>query len=217
MSVKYKNILFDLDGVVTDSGEGIMNSVRNALNYFEIDVKDEAELKRFVGPPLITSFSKFYGFDEEKAKLAVEKYREYYRVKGIFEQKIYDGIERLLGELHKSDKKVFLATSKPEAFAKQILEHFNLAQNFTCISGATMDLSKSKKTQIIGDIIKDHNLNLEETVMIGDRAEDIIGANENHINSIGVLYGYGDYEELSKVEPTYIVKDVKELMGLLVD
>lgn len=215
MGAKYKNLLFDLDGTLTDSGEGITNSVRNALNYFKIEVNSEEELRRFVGPPLRDSFRKFYNFNEEETTLAVEKFREYFREKGMFENKVYEGMDKLLDELHKNGTKTFVTTSKPEEFATKILEHFNLEKYFTYIHGATMDLSVSKKEQIIGYTIKQHNLKLEETIMIGDRAEDIIGAHENHIDSIGVLYGYGDYEELSEVKPTYIVKDVKELSELL--
>lgn len=208
---KHKNILFDLDGTLTDSGKGIMNSVKYALNHFNIETKDETELKRFVGPPLWDSFPKFYNFNEEETKLAVDKYREYLGEKGMFENKVYDGIEELLQELYKTDKKVFLATSKAEVFATKILKYFNLEKYFTYIGGATMDSSRSKKGQVIQHVIKKHNLKLEETIMIGDKAEDVIGANENSIDSIGVLYGYGDYEELSEAGATHIVKDVKEL------
>ncbi|MCL2354465.1 MAG: HAD-IA family hydrolase [Oscillospiraceae bacterium] len=214
--MKYKNILFDLDGVITDSGEGIMKSVKHALDYFSIEIKDEVELRRFVGPPLKDSFAKFYNFSEEETKLAIEKFREYFTVKGMYENKVYEGIDELLEELTKTGKKVFVVTSKPEKFSIQILEYFDLAKYFTGISASTMDLSKSKKAELIKDALENYKLKLEETVMIGDRAEDIIGANENNADSIGVLYGYGDYEELYKVQSTHIVKDVIELRELLI-
>ena len=209
--IKYKNLLFDLDGTLTDSKEGIVNSVKNALNHFKITVKDEEELNRFIGPPIWDTFPKFYNFNEDETKIAVEKFREYFREKGIFENKLYSGIEDLLNELYKTDKRIFLATSKPEVFAIKVLKHFNLDKYFTYIYGATLDNSRAKKGEIIEYILKEHNLKIEETIMVGDRAEDIIGANENNIDSIGVLYGYGDYEELSKVGATYIVEDIKEL------
>ena len=212
---KYKNLLFDLDGTLTDSGEGIINSVKNALNYFKIEVNNKEELKRFIGPPLGESFCNFYNLSEEESKIAIEKYREYFKEKGIFENKVYDGIDKLLEKLYGNDKKIFLATSKPEHFARQILKHFDLEKYFTYVKGATMDLSISKKPQIVELTIKECNLNLEETIMIGDRKEDIIGAKENGIDSVGALYGYGDYEELSKEGATYIIKDVKELSELL--
>ena len=215
MDKKYKNLFFDLDGTLTDSGEGITNSVKHALKYFNIEVKDKAELKKFVGPPLGESFKNFYNLNEEEVQLAIEKYREYFKEKGIFENRVYEGIEDLLEKLCEDGKKIFLATSKPEIFARQILKYFNLEKYFTYIKGASMDLSISKKAQIVEIVINENNLKLEETIMIGDRREDVFGASENHIDSIGVLYGYGDYEELSKAEATYIVKDVKELSKVL--
>lgn len=212
----YQYILFDLDGTLTDPGTGITNSVAYALKKYNISVEDKTELYKFIGPPLQESFQSFYGFSKEQSLEAVAYYREYFKVTGIFENEVYDGIESMLDSLKKEGKHILLATSKPEEFAKRILEHFHLAQYFDFVSGATMDGTRCKKGDIIQYALDHYPIqNLSEAVMVGDREHDIIGARQVEIDSIGVLYGYGDYEELSKAGASYIAKEVIEILDFV--
>ncbi|MEQ8197887.1 MAG: HAD family hydrolase [Clostridiaceae bacterium] len=210
--MKYEYILFDLDGTLTDSAIGITNSVMYALNKYGIEVSDRSELYRFVGPPLSDSFENFYGFSREDAKEAVEYYREYYREKGIFENLVYDGCENLLKTLKDNDMTLAVATSKPEVFARQILEHFNMAKYFTYIAGSNLDGTRVKKGEVIRYALESCNItDLSKTIMIGDREHDIIGAKEAGIHSIGVLFGYGDRDELMTAGADFIADRVADI------
>lgn len=212
----YQTILFDLDGTLTDPGEGITNSVAYALEKFEIKNEDRSQLYKFIGPPLKDSFMEFYGFSEEDALKAIAYYRERFREKGMFENKVYDGIVELLPKLQKAGKKLIIATSKPEEFTLTILKHFDLLQYFDFVAGATMDGSRSEKTEIIQYALEHCQIeNLDETVMVGDRKFDILGAKANGIDSIGVLFGYGSLEELEMAGATYIA-DSPEMVEKLV-
>ncbi len=216
MQNTYKYILFDLDGTLTDPMEGITKSVQYALSKYGIHVDDRSQLTPFIGPPLQHSFQEFYGFSVEQANEACEKYNEYFPVKGIFENKVYEGIEQLLQRLRKAGYKLFVATSKPEPLARKILEHFGLISYFGYVGGDTMDRSRSDKAKVIRHVLENNAItSLEEVVMIGDRKHDIIGAKSNHIDSIGVLYGYGDYDELNTAGASFIAKDLLELESLL--
>lgn len=208
---KYQYILFDLDGTITDPGLGITNSVMYALNKFGISDKRE-NLYKFIGPPLAKSFQMYYGFDEKKAKLGIQYYREYYTVDGIFENIVYDGIEEMLKSLQQDGRKILMATSKPEKFAKQILEYFHLTSYFDFVAGATMDESRVAKADVISYAIENFEIkNLDEVLMVGDREHDILGAKAVGIDSMGVLYGYGSREELENAGAEYIVETVEEL------
>lgn len=214
MNIK-KCILFDLDGTVTDPGLGITNSVAYALDKFNIQVGDRAALYKFIGPPLQNSFKEFYHFSEEESLSAVSYYREYYREKGIYENRVYDGIEQLLSTLKRENKTVILATSKPEEFAKQILQYFNLTKYFDVIAGATMDSRRVEKADVIRYALGNIHEDLSRIVMVGDRKHDILGAKENHLDSIGVLYGYGDMEELREAGAGYIVEKPLDMLNHL--
>lgn len=213
---KYQYILFDLDGTLTDPGIGITNSVMHALRKYGIEVADRTELYKFIGPPLIDSFEKYYGFSHEEAVKSVDYYREYYRDKGIYENSVYNGIENLLAELHKEGKKIILATSKPELFAKQILRHFNLEKYFLFAAGSTMDETRTNKAEVIEYALSECGItDKSSVVMIGDREHDIIGANKNGIDSIGVLFGYGSREELEAAGATYIAETVEDIINFI--
>lgn len=206
-------ILFDLDGTLTDPGEGITKSVEYALNKYDIEVKNRTELYTFIGPPLIDSFMKYYDMSFIEAQQAVEYYREYFKVKGLYENEVYEGIIELLELLKKMGKKIILATSKPEVYAIEILKHFDLFEYFDFVGGATMDTTRSKKADVIRYVLESCDIqDLNQAIMIGDRKHDIIGANENGLESIGVLYGYGDLEELQKANATYIAKNVEDIL-----
>lgn len=208
----YDAVLFDLDGTLIDSGEGITNSAAYSLKKFGIEITDKTELYPFIGPPLHESYEKFYGFSREKANRAVEYYREYYCNKGIYENQIYDGVERLLKELYDKGKILIVATSKPKLFAQQILDGLGIAGYFTCIAGANMDGSMTKKAEVIAYGLAAAGVaDVSKAVMIGDREHDIIGAKAVGIDSIGVLYGYGNYEELKNAGADYIVEKTDEI------
>lgn len=212
----YKYIFFDLDGTLTDPGIGITNSVAYALDKYNIKVEDKKKLNIFIGPPLQDSFKMFYGFDDEKAMEAVEYYREYFKDKGLYENEVYPNIYELLEELKRRNKKLVVATSKPEVFTHKILDYFNLSKYFDFVAGATLDGSRSKKADIIRYAIEGLNIeNKNDVIMIGDRKHDIIGANQNNIDSIGVLYGYGSIEELKDAKATYIAKEVLDILNYL--
>jgi phosphoglycolate phosphatase len=216
--MKYKYILFDLDGTLTDPAIGITNSVMYALAKYGIKVKDRTELYKFIGPPLLDSFEKYYGLSKEQSKTAVEYYREYYRDKGIFENLIYDGLEDLLKKLKSDNRILIVATSKPEVFAKQILEHFNIAKYFTYIAGSNLDGTRVKKEEVIKYAHESCNIiDLSKVIMVGDREHDIIGAKKIGIDSIGVLFGYGDRNELEKAGATFIVDTVKGIGDVILE
>lgn len=211
---KYKHLLFDLDGTLTDPQEGIINSVQYALKGFGVK-KENHELLYFIGPPLHKSFEAILG-TAEKAFEAVDVYREYYSVKGLFENKVYDGIPELLEELNKNSKVLHIATSKPLKFAEQILHHFNIHRHFNIIMGSNMDGSRTEKQEVIQEILNQlPGTASEEFVMIGDRKYDVIGAKYHGIDSISVGFGYGTLEELTNAQPTYIAAKIKDLKTLL--
>ena len=212
----YDVVLFDLDGTLTDPGEGITNSVAYALNKFGISVDDKKELYNFIGPPLIDSFMKYYGMNYEDGLKAVEYYREYFGVTGIFENTMFKGIPELLDSIKKSGRKISLATSKPEEYAIRILDHFGLTKYFDFIGAATMDESRSKKVDVITYTLD--NLGVTDksrVVMIGDRHHDIEGAKKNGLNSIGVLFGYGDRDELENAGATYIAETINDILKFM--
>ncbi|GIP44666.1 phosphoglycolate phosphatase [Paenibacillus sp. J45TS6] len=212
----YKNILFDLDGTLTDPKIGITKSISYALNKMGITVESLDELEIFIGPPLAVSFQDFYGFDEAKTNTAIEYYREYFSVTGLYENEVYTGIKELLELLTKdTSNRLFVATSKPQVFAQQIIDHFELSSYFEYVCGSELDGTRSAKAEIIGYLLENFNLNPEETVMIGDRKHDIIGAHHHGIASIAVGYGFGSREELINIQPTYLAQSIQELAELL--
>ena len=214
--MKYKYVLFDLDGTLTDPVEGITNSIIYALKKYNIEISGREELYKFIGPPLLESFEKYYGFSKEEAKKALEYYREYYKDKGIFENLVYDGCEDLLKELKDKGLLLIVATSNPEVFAKKILEYFDIAKYFTFIAGSNLDGSRVKKGEVIEYALKCCNIvDLSKALMIGDREHDIIGAKSIGIASIGVLFGYGDRNELENAGADFIAETVADIKKFL--
>lgn len=212
---RYAYCLFDLDGTLTDPGEGITRSVAYALSFFGIEVKDRTTLYPFIGPPLVDSFSTFYGFSPEQARQAVERYREYFSRQGIFENELYPGIKELLEDLKRHGVRILLASSKPELYARKILEHFQLLPFFDFVAAATMDDTRSKKTDVVRYALVSCGISPDRAVMIGDRHHDIEGAKDNALESIGVLWGYGSREELSAAGATLLAESVPQLASLL--
>lgn len=212
----YDIILFDLDGTLVDSGLGITNSVIYALEKFNIKVDDRTSLYKFVGPPLHKSFENFYGFTPKKAMQAVKYYREYYKDKGIFEVKMYAGIKNTLENLYSADKTLLVTTSKPEVFAKKILEHLGIAKYFKIIAGANLDGTRTIKSEVIDYAFKQCKItDLSKVIIIGDREYDVFGAKEIGIDSMGVLYGYGSEEELKNAGATCLAKSALDILNKL--
>ena len=188
----YSVILFDLDGTLTDPGLGITNSVAFALSRWGIEVTDRKTLYKFIGPPLLDAFSEHYGFSAEDSKKTLGYYREYFSTKGIYENSLYEGIPTLLEELKRQGKRIVLATSKPEQFARIILSHFGIDKYFDFVAGASMDESRSKKADVIAYALDSiGSPDVSTLVMVGDREHDVLGAAQHGIKTIGVLYGYG--------------------------
>lgn len=211
----YNYILFDLDGTLTDPKVGITKSIDYALKYFGIETENLDSLCKFIGPPLKYTFKDGYGFSEEKANLAISKYREYFCVTGLYENTVYSGIEEVLKNLHNKGKKLMLATSKTTKFAKIILEHFKLIQYFDFVAGSKMDGTRSEKCDVIRYIIEENHISdLSEIIMIGDRKYDILGAKTTGIDSAGVLYGFGDRNELVNAGADYIIEKVEDISKL---
>ncbi len=211
----YKNILFDVDGTLLDSKEGIINSYKYALSHFGISIEEDEVLYKLIGPPLREAFSKYYKFNEEDTELAVKLFREYYKEKGLFQNKLYEGITILLEDLSKLNKNLIIATSKAEVITRKTLQNLGIYKYFSFVCGSTLDGTRSKKSQIIQYVLEKNNLEKDSCVMIGDTFYDVIGAKETNIDSIGVLYGYGTYDELKKENPTYIIESIRELHTIL--
>jgi phosphoglycolate phosphatase len=211
----YQNILFDLDGTITDPKEGITKSVQYALAKLGIYEKNLEALTSFIGPPLAQSFRELYAFGESDARQAVEYYREYFKETGIFQNALFGGMVDLLAGLQRQGRSLILATSKPTVFARRILEHFRIEKYFAEVHGSELDGTRSDKTELIAYIMQQHKLDKSETVMVGDRKHDIIGARNNGISSIGVTFGYGSLEELTGAGPTTVCRSVDELKKTL--
>lgn len=217
--MREKNIiLWDLDGTLTDPGEGITKSVAYALDKFGIAVPDLRELYCFIGPPLLETFMERYAFPKEQAQKAIGYFREYFTARGILENQVYPGVALMLKTLKESGRQLILATSKPEVFAVKILKYFDLAQYFDAVVGSTLEETRSHKYQVIAHILSvyDH-LPREKMVMVGDRKHDVEGAHKNGLPAVGVLYGYGSREELEGAGADRLAGTVEALCQLLLE
>ena len=212
-----KYILFDLDGTLTDPMEGICKSAARGLAHFGIEA-DYHDLTFFIGPPLLDTYKERYGMTDEQAKEAVKAFREYFQPVGIYENEIYPGIEQMLKELEESGCFLAMATSKPEAFAKIVLEHFNISKYIKVLAGATMDEGRTNKADVLAYALEQMDIkDMSEAVMVGDRSYDVKGAQAMGMDCVGVLYGYGSREELENAGATKIAETVEELKRILLD
>ena len=210
-------ILLDLDGTITDSREGITKCFEYALNYFGIEVENRADLEQFIGPPLEQSFREGFGFEKEKAELAVAKYRERFIPVGLYENLVYPGMEEALQKMKEAGKVLIVATSKPEHMAKKILAHFQLDGYFDDICGSDDDKNRSKKDEVIRYALEKHGItDLDDVLMVGDRKFDVIGAGKCGLKCMGVLYGFGDREELETAGAAYIAETVEDMARIIV-
>ena len=214
----FTHIFFDLDGTLTDPAQGITNSFIHALKFYGLPIPSYEELCKLIGPPLPYSFESTFGFDHDKAMEAVAKYREYFASRGLFENKVYDGIPELLQSLKEKGKHLVVATSKPEEYSIKIIEYFGLNKYFDYVCGSLMDESRSKKSEVIAyalDCCGVGEDDKDKILMVGDRIHDIEGAKANGLKSCGILFGYGSREELEDAGADYIVKDINELLEVI--
>ncbi|WP_286035067.1 HAD-IA family hydrolase [Megamonas hypermegale] len=213
---KFKYILFDLDGTLIESGKGIMNAVKYALKKYGIDETNEAVLRSFVGPPLNQQFAKCYGFSAEKSLEAVLVFREYYETKGILENEMYTGIDKVLQQLKNQGKYLMVATSKPEKFAHNILAQHDLEKYFDFIGGSLTDGSRITKIQVLDYVFKTNKIeNTDEVLMIGDTKFDILGAKNFDLKSMAVTYGYGTEKELMEAKPDFTAGSPEEILWVI--
>lgn len=213
---KYDYVLFDLDGTLTDPGEGITNSVAYVLERFGIEVPPRQELYKFIGPALSDSFSEYYGFTPENAQKAVYVYREYFDRKGIFENVVLPGAEDCLKTLNEKGYTVVLATAKPEPAAKRILERFGLAKYFHHVCGADLEGKLKQKEDVIRYAFDTASItDPTRAIMVGDRKHDVIGARINGMKCIGVTFGYGSLEELTGANVAFLANDFSEVLSYI--
>ena len=213
--MKQKHILFDLDGTIVKSDLGITKGVQKSLEHFGINEKLE-DLKKFVGPPMVESYTNFYGFSLKQYEEALDVFHDYYRTVGIFECELYDGIEEMLDSLSK-EYKLYVATSKPEREARRVIEHFGLDKYFKFVGGSDGDFNtkRATKTAVIEYVLETNKI-MDKTyaIMVGDKSHDIVGAGNAGLKSIGVLYGYGELDEFA--EANYIIKSVEDLREMFI-
>ena len=214
MRKRYTTILFDLDGTLTDSGTGIMHAFEYAIHEMGDVVPDKLMLKRFVGPPLEDSFEQVLGYSAEETKKAIGHYREYYFNKGgAFENEVYPGIEEMLAKLKKSGNQLAVATSKNGRGTKLVLEHFGLDKYFDIVAASNED--RRTKADVIKYALSQCQSNNRDAIMVGDRNQDINGANDVGIDSIGVLWGYGDRNELETAGASFIIEKPEDILRIL--
>ena len=207
----YPNVLFDLDGTLTDPREGITRSIQYGLSKMGIDEPDLTQLEHFIGPPLLQAFMATYGFDEAKAWEAMGFYRERFAVTGLYENEVFEGVTPLLETLVGQGRQLFIATSKPQIYAREIARHFDFAKHFKVIYGSELDGTRTNKVELIRHLMAEQGLNPAHTLMIGDRKHDLIGARDNGLDAAAVGYGFGSFEELNSFAPKYHFQTLTEL------
>ena len=212
-----KNILIDLDGTLTDPKVGITTSARYGLEKVGHPISDEINIDWIIGPPLKASLAKLLSVETDHilAEQALMAYRERFAVKGLYENHVFEGVAETLAELKRRGYRLFVATAKPTVYAKQILEHFDLAQYFTEIYGSELNGDRTNKGELIQYILEQQHLKAEGCIMVGDREYDILGARRNGIKSIAVTYGYGSADELQRAQPEYKIENFDDLLDYL--
>lgn len=208
----YKYILFDLDGTLTDPREGITKSVQYALAHMGIDEPDLKKLEPFIGPPLIDSFMEYYGFTFEQAKKATDYYRENFTVKGLYQNELFAGVPKMLRSLKENGRVVAIASSKPEPFVQRILDNFEISQYFDYVCGSTLNETRTKKEEVIEELLRRMNLAPEEKkqmLMVGDRKFDVEGAAYFGIPCLGLTLGFAAEGELEAAGAAAIVDSME--------
>lgn len=216
--MRFRDILFDLDGTIIKSDPGVTRGIELSLQALGIEVGDRNKLLKFLGPPLYDSYTKYYGLSEEQYEEALRIFHTYYRSQGIFECTVYEGLTESLERLQEAGARLFVATSKPEQEAKRIIEHFDIGKYFTFVGGSDGDRggSRDNKTAVMEYVIKEGGIrDRKKALMIGDRYHDIVGAQNVGLQSMSVLYGYGNEEEFKEYRTDYIVKTTRELADFI--
>ncbi len=208
---KYDAVLFDFDGTIADTGEGIFSSIKSAIAAMGFESVDEKLLRTFIGPPILDSFKSGVGMTEEQAKAAVVKYREAYGKNGIYKFELYEGIEALLHKIHENGIKIAIASSKPTRFIEKIIDYLNYRDLVDLISCPKSDEIHESKASLINNAVKEFGVSKTRTLMVGDRRFDIEGAAIAGVDSIGVTFGYGNEEELKKAGATFIAGSTDEI------
>jgi len=212
----YQTVLFDLDGTLTDSGLGITRAVQYALGQMGYPVPPRESLFTFIGPPLHKSFQKYYGMDEAASVEAVRQFRVYYNeMGGILENEVYPGIRELLAQLKGAGKRLLIATSKPQAAAERVMQHFGLSEFVPEIVGGTDAPERNTKGKVIAYCLREYGLDPAAAIMVGDREHDIQGAAENGIPAIGVTWGYGDRAELEGAGAAAVLDTPEEVINYI--
>ena len=213
--MRFSSAIFDLDGTIMDSAQGIVRSVEYALEKMGVTEYDRQTNLRFIGPPLVDSFMEYYSMSEADALRAVAFYRERYSVTGIYEARMYDGIRELLTRLKEQGVKLYIGSSKPEKYVRMILEKQGILDLFDYVAGATFDESRNNKEQVLTHLFEQVKIDKKSTVMIGDRYHDIDGAHYVKIPCIAVLYGFGNEAEFKKHGAEYIAADTDEILNII--
>lgn len=205
------HILFDLDGTIIDSCEGVWGGVKHALKSLNEPIPDTETLKLFIGPPLEYSFHNFCGFDDEKASEAIRLYRNYYGTEGWKQSILYPGVKETLKSLHDKGYKMFIATSKPGVYAEQIADYLEIAPYITAVIGCGLDGTRNTKKEVMQCVLDTYNIPLDQAIMVGDRKFDMIPSGELGLKTVAALFGFGTYEELSSYNPTYYIESFSDL------
>lgn len=215
---KYDIIAFDLDGTLTNPERGLIASFVYALGKMGVDYGEKAELKRFIGPPIYEEWQRSFGFTTEESSKALIIFREYYSVYGWWDNEIYPGVKEMLERLKNAGKKIILATSKPEVFAKKILEFFDISKYFDFIGGAATDKIRDKKHEVLEYSLQSIGAlgDRSRAILVGDRIYDAEGAKMCGIDSLGVLYGHGSEQEVRSGGFTLIANTVGEIADILI-
>ena len=214
---KYDYVIFDFDGTVTDTGEGILKSLQYSFEQMGHEVPDLSDLKKFIGPPIHYSYVTFYGIDESEVEQYIKKYRERYRKIGIYECFVYDGMVETLKALRKNGVKIGIASSKPISLVYDVMEYLKLTEYFDAVVGTQFDDSNhpGKTDLVLQSMEKLGDADKKRTLMVGDRYFDIDGAAGAGVDSVGVTYGYGSREEFLEHGATYIANSPKEILDIV--
>ena len=210
-------VIFDFDGTVADTGEGILKSLQYSFTAMGDPEPDLSDLKKFIGPPVFYSYTHFYGISEDRVDLYVKKYRERYREKGIYESKVYDGLKELIVSLKEKNIKVGIASSKPENLIYSVADYLGITDMFDAIVGVKSDNSKhSTKAGLIAQVMDDLGANDKNRVlMVGDRLYDIDGAHEAGVKCCGALWGYGNEEEFTAHNADFMAKSPEDILDII--
>jgi phosphoglycolate phosphatase len=207
------NVLFDLDGTLTDPRDGIVACIKHGLASLGEPSPSDMELERYIGPPLHETFTKLLRGDG-RVDAAVKAYRERFSAVGMFENVVYPGIPEVLESLGARGAELYVATSKPQVFAERILDHYGLSRHFKAVFGSELNGARSNKGELIGHLLMVAGLSAADTVMVGDREHDVHGARRNGVSAVGVLWGYGSREELAAAGAEQIFEQPSDLSGL---